>query len=162
MARIYISVGSNINPQHYVREARRLLAEVFGELSLSPVYESEAVGFDGGHFLNLVIGADTDLDVAQVVAQCKRIELEQGRDPQARKFSSRTLDLDLLLYDQCVCTVPVELPRAEIVKNAFVLWPLADLAPETQHPLTGLSFAAMWQAFDKQSQKLWPIDFNWN
>lgn len=162
MARIYISVGSNIEPEKYLRNARTALGAQLGALSLSPVYQSEAVGFEGEHFLNMVIGADTDLDIAALVALFKQIELDNGRKPGAKKFSARTLDLDLLLYGDRVCQTPIELPRAEILHNAFVLWPLTDIAPAEVHPLAGRDYQSLWQAFDKQSQRLWPVAFSWD
>ncbi len=162
MARIYISVGSNIEPAHYLRQANVALTRALGELTLSPVYQSEAVGFEGEHFLNMVIGADTDLAIEELVSLLKQIELDNGRKPGAKKFSARTLDLDLLLYDDVVCSSPIELPRAEILHNAFVLWPLADVAPTRCHPLNGTRFNALWSQFDKPSQRLWPVDFVWD
>ncbi|TVP03685.1 2-amino-4-hydroxy-6-hydroxymethyldihydropteridine diphosphokinase [Shewanella algae] len=161
MAHIYISLGSNIDPEHYLRAAIKELHAAFGELQLSSVYESESVGFKGSNFLNMVVGAHTSLDIAEVVACFKQIELCHGRIPGAKKFAPRTLDLDLLLYDDRVCQQPVVLPRAEILTNAFVLWPLAELAPQTKHPLAQLSYQVLWQEYDKASQKLWPIAFDW-
>ena len=87
--------------------------------------------------------------------------MNHGRLVGAKKFSPRTLDLDLLLYDYVVCETPVTLPRAEIVNNAFVLWPLAELAPELIHPLVDKSYASLWQEYDKESQRLWPVMFEW-
>ena len=81
---------------------------------------------------------------------------------QEKKFCSRTLDLDLLTYDDVVIDTPVRLPREEILYNAFVLWPLAELVPEGIHPTTGKSYAQLWRAFDKQKQRLQPINFTWS
>jgi 2-amino-4-hydroxy-6-hydroxymethyldihydropteridine diphosphokinase len=162
MARIFISLGSNIDAEHHIRAGVAALRREFGDLALSSVFESEAVGFNGRNFLNMVAGADTELSVAQVVGIFKRIEREHGRLPGAKKFSPRTLDLDLLLYDNLVCEAPVTLPRAEITANAFVLWPLAEILPEGLHPLAHISYRELWDGFDKQSQRLWPIDFSWS
>lgn len=159
MPRIYISVGSNINPADNVRCAVRVLREHFDDVEVSPVYESEAVGFSGSNFLNLVVGASTQLDVHAVNALLHQIEDEYGRDRSGPRFSSRTIDLDLLLYDQLVIDEPgLEIPREEIMHNAFVLWPLADIAPDTMHPQLQRTMQELWQDFDKQSQKLWPIE----
>ena len=160
MARIYISIGSNTQRDYHIRCAVKALQQQFGALQLSSVYESEAVGFVGAPFYNLVAAADTLLSVAQCISVFKQIEDDFGRDRSAAKFSGRTLDLDLLTYDDVICQQPVELPRAEITENAFVLWPLAELAPEAIHPLSGQSYAALWQQYPKQ-QKLWPVPFNW-
>lgn len=161
MVSVYISVGSNINRDFNVRGGVKMLAEHFGALTLSSVYESAAVGFSGDPFYNLVVGVQTNLSISDCVSLLKKIEDQFGRVRGAEKFSGRTLDLDLLTYDQVICDLPVQLPRGEITENAFVLWPLAEIAAEQIHPLTGQSYAALWQAYNKP-QKLWPIDFSWS
>ncbi|WP_028774290.1 2-amino-4-hydroxy-6-hydroxymethyldihydropteridine diphosphokinase [Shewanella waksmanii] len=161
MATIYISIGSNIEPHKYVKAALSELTYHLGEIRCSSVYESEAVGFDGSNFLNMVVAAETDKPIEQVVSLFKEIEQLHGRQRGAKKFSPRTIDLDLLLYDHTVTDVPVVLPRAEITYNAFVLWPLAELAPDTVHPVTQKNYQQMWAEFDKSSQHLWPIEFDW-
>lgn len=158
MADIYISVGSNNNREHHLRMAVQELQQQFGTLQLSSVYESDAVGFRGEPFYNMVIGASTDLAIADCVAVFKTIEDRHGRVRDGEKFCGRTLDLDLLTYDQCVCQQPIELPRGEITENAFVLWPLAEIAPTVIHPLTGQSYAALWQQYQKP-QKIWLVPF---
>jgi 2-amino-4-hydroxy-6-hydroxymethyldihydropteridine diphosphokinase len=161
MARIYISIGSNIERIRYIRAARAELTRYFHQVKCSSVYESEAVGFVGDPFYNLVATAETDKTVDEVVQILKLIEANHGRRQSAKKFSSRTLDLDLLLYDERVQTSGVRLPRDEIVHNAFVLWPLAELAPQRVHPLTGQTYLQMWDQFDKQKQRLWVVHFDW-
>ncbi len=162
MARIYISIGSNIEAERYFNSALEAIHRYFSNVVLSSVFESEAVGFNGSNFLNMVVAADTELDIAQVVALFKRIELDNGREVGAKKFAPRTLDLDLLLFDDCVTETPIELPRAEITKNAFVLWPLAEIAPELQHPVVQKNYQTLWEQYDKTQQKLWPIEFHWS
>ncbi|HEB66610.1 MAG TPA: 2-amino-4-hydroxy-6-hydroxymethyldihydropteridine diphosphokinase [Gammaproteobacteria bacterium] len=164
MARIYISLGSNIDAENHLRRGVAALREHFGELILSPVYESEAVGFSGDNFLNLVAGLDTDKPVQDVVDILHRIEDENGRVRSGPRFSARTLDLDLLLYDDRVQSPDPgpELPRDEILKNAFVLWPLAEIAPELRHPVVGRTMGELWAAFDKTSQPIWPVPFDWS
>ncbi|GIU44298.1 2-amino-4-hydroxy-6-hydroxymethyldihydropteridine diphosphokinase [Shewanella algidipiscicola] len=161
MARIFISIGSNIDAEHYFNVALKALTDHFSNLCLSSVFESEAVGFKGSNFLNMVVAGDTPLSVAQVVALFKRIEQDNGRSLGAKKYSPRTLDLDLLLYDDWVGQIPVELPRAEITTNAFVLWPLAEIAPTLLHPVEQQTYQTLWDNFDKSQQKLWPIEFHW-
>ena len=125
MATIYISLGSNINREYHVKKGLKALATTFDQpfeqLILSSLYESEAVGFSGSAFYNMVIGIHTTLSVEQVTIKLRDIEIEYGRELNARKFSPRTLDLDLLLYDDLITDVPAQLPRDEIDKNAFVL-----------------------------------------
>lgn len=161
MARVYISIGSNIQRHYHIQAAVTALQHHFGNLLLSSVYESEAVGFSGDAFYNMVVAADTALSIADCVAVFKQIEDQYGRDRHAVKFSNRTLDLDLLTYDDVICQQPVQLPRAEITENAFVLKPLAEIAPQELHPLTQQSYAMLWQQYSKQ-QKLWPVPFNWS
>jgi len=163
VARIYISLGSNIDAETHLRRGVAALQEHFGNVVLSPVYESEAVGFSGDNFLNLVAGLDTDLPVPAVVDILHRIEDENGRVRSGPRFSARTLDLDLLLYDDCVQGPEPgpELPRDEILKNAFVLWPLAEIAPDLRHPVVGRTMGELWAAFDKTSQPIWPVPFSW-
>ena len=163
MARVYISLGSNIDAPRHLRAGVNALRERFGELALSSVYESEAVGFAGDNFLNLVAGFETDLSIAEVADLLHRIEDANGRVRSGPRFSARTLDLDLLLYDDVVQGPDPgpELPRDEILKNAFVLWPLAEIAPALRHPVAARSMAELWADFDKQAQRIWPIPFTW-
>ena len=159
MARIYISIGSNINPAENVQQAVKVLREYFSDIQVSPVYESEAVGFEGSNFLNLVVGAITELGVYEANQLLHKIEDEYGRDRSGPRFSSRTIDLDLLLYDDMVVKeADLDIPREEITHNAFVLWPLADIAPDVVHPEKQQTIKSLWDAFDKQSQALWPIE----
>jgi len=160
MAKIYISIGSNIDTEKNIRLAVHALEEHYGKLILSSVYESESVGFDGGNFLNLVAGLKTEEDVHTVVATLRKIEDENGRDRSSPRFSPRTVDLDLLLYDDLILHEDdLELPRDEITKNAFVLLPLDEIASQLIHPVSGKTMCDHWLSFDKDSQKLWIIDF---
>ncbi|MDF2180064.1 2-amino-4-hydroxy-6-hydroxymethyldihydropteridine diphosphokinase [Aliiglaciecola sp. CAU 1673] len=161
MAQIFISLGSNIEREQHTRAGLDALHIHFGPLTLSRLYESEAVGFNGRPFYNMVIAAHTHCSVEEVVALLKGIEQANGRQPSAKKFAPRTLDLDLLLYDEICCEQPVALPRGEILENAFVLWPLAEIAPQLKHPVVNQSYHSLWQAYNKESQKLWPLSFEW-
>ena len=161
MATIYISLGSNIEREHHIRAGLDALHRLYGPLQVSRVFESEAVGFAGNPFYNLVVAADTDHSLPHVARTLRELEFAHGRAVDAKKFAPRTLDLDLLLYDDLICDQPVNLPRAEIITNAFVLWPLAELAPERRHPLTQARYGDLWAAYDKQSQRLQPVDFEW-
>lgn len=161
MAQVLLSLGSNIDRYRHLSAALDALQKLFGELLISPVYESEAVGFDGDHFLNLVVAVRTDLAVGELSAALKAIEDCNGRQRSGPKFSARTLDIDILTYDDAVgCIDGVDLPRDEITRNAFVLKPMADIVPEEVHPLEKCSYRIMWQAYD-EPQKLWPVNFNW-
>lgn len=162
MARVYLSLGTNIDREKHICAALDALNRAFGALTLSSVYESEAVGFEGDAFLNMVVGVDTDWPVGQLLGFLREIEDANGRDRSGARFSARTLDIDILTYDQQVGVIDrVELPRDEILGNAFVLWPLAEIAPDEEHPVKKQRYAALWQAFDKSSQALWPVSFEW-
>ncbi|MDH5517910.1 MAG: 2-amino-4-hydroxy-6-hydroxymethyldihydropteridine diphosphokinase [Gammaproteobacteria bacterium] len=162
MSKVYISVGSNIDKAASIRKGVEDMRQVFGELELSSVYQSEAVGFKGDDFYNLVAAFETEKDVLTVSRLLHQIEDKNGRDRSGPRFSSRTLDLDLLVYDELVSQQNgLDVPRGEILKNAFVLWPLAEIAPQLSHPVTGKSYAEHWQVFDKTKEKLYPIDFDW-
>jgi 2-amino-4-hydroxy-6-hydroxymethyldihydropteridine diphosphokinase len=145
MPRVWISIGSNVERERHVPAALRQLAEQFGELVVSPVYEAQAVGFDGAPFFNLVVGVDTDRPAEDLHAMMRVIEDRQGRVRSGASYSPRTLDLDVLSYgDQVTDAGGKHLPRGEITRYAFVLAPLADVAPQERHPELGRSYAELW------------------
>ena len=160
MAQIYISLGSNINKAHYMRCALIALKQHFNDLVHSSVFESEAVGFAGNNFYNSVVGATTDMPLADVCSLLKQIERNNGRTANDKKFSPRTLDLDLLFYDDVICDSPAQLPRDEITKNAFVLQPLAEVAPHFYHPVAQQTIADLWREYNNPQQKLWKVEFS--
>jgi len=161
MAWVYISLGSNIDREALTRSGVSALRQHYGELVLSSVYESEAVGFDGENFYNMVIALQTDEDVHQVAQTLRQIEDEHGRDRTGSRFSSRTLDLDLLLYDNLIIDEEkLQIPRDEILQRAFVLWPMAEVAANLVHPQLHKTYGELWDAFDKDSEKLEPIEFD--
>lgn len=161
MAKVLLSLGSNEDREFHIISCLDALNSHFTILALSSVYESESVGFAGEPFYNMVVEIETDLELSALNESLKKIEDENGRRRDVPRFSGRTLDVDILLYDDLVGMVAgIELPREEITQNAFVLLPLAEIAPEGIHPVRQQSFAALWQSYDK-AQKLWPIDFTW-
>lgn len=150
----YISIGSNIDKEQHIPASLIALEHLFGTLTQSSIYQSEAVGFIGDSFHNLVIGFDSDLDVKNVAKHLRQIELDNGRTRDSQKFSARTLDLDLILYgDLIISDGRLQIPRDEIERYAFVLEPLAEIAPNEKHPITGKTYAELWQAFDKSQVK---------
>ncbi len=164
MARAFVSIGSNIDKERHIRAALAALRARFGNLTVSPVYESEAVGFDGENFYNLVVSFETTEPPRAIADALRAIESAHGRVREAdRKFGPRTLDLDLILYGDAIVDEPgLRLPREEIATHAFVLRPLADIAPRAKHPLTGVTFARMWAELKAPDQKLWPVPFDSN
>ena len=159
---IYISVGSNVDKEKHTKAGLQGMYQAFGELTLSSVYESESVGFAGNNFYNLVVKASTSLSIAEVCRVLKKIEQDNKRQRGEQKFAPRTLDLDLLLYDHQKTTKPITLPRPEVLYNAFVLKPLAEIAANEVHPEVKTSYANLWQTYDKSQQKLWAIKFDWS
>ncbi|MBB3191274.1 2-amino-4-hydroxy-6-hydroxymethyldihydropteridine diphosphokinase [Halomonas cerina] len=163
MATVSVSIGSNIERDRHVHRGLDALAETFGRLAISRVYESEPVGFrDGRNFYNLVVVFESDWRVGELQAWCKRLEFANGRRQDSRKYSPRTLDLDLLTVGSLTGKHDgVSLPRDEILHHAFVLQPLVELLPDTPHPLTGRPYRDHWAEFDTAGQRLWPIGFVW-
>ncbi|MET0051496.1 MAG: 2-amino-4-hydroxy-6-hydroxymethyldihydropteridine diphosphokinase [Candidatus Thiodiazotropha sp.] len=156
--RVWLSLGSNIEPHRHIPLALKDLEREFGTLVVSPVYESEAVGFSGDNFLNLVVGLMTGLPAGDLTERLRGIETRHGRKRDAKGFNSRTLDIDLLTYaDQIIDTETLELPRGEILEYAFVLLPLADVAGDEVHPVSGLTYRELWDGFDGSAQNLWQV-----
>lgn len=146
MTRVYLSLGSNIEPEKHLSAALGELRERFGDIEISPAYRFAAVGFDGPDFVNLAVGLDTDLDPVALNDWLHALEDRNGRRRDRPRFSSRTLDVDIVLYGERVLKGPgtLEIPRAEL-KHAFVLQPLADIAADVTHPVSGLSIAQSWR-----------------
>ncbi|MDP1666364.1 MAG: 2-amino-4-hydroxy-6-hydroxymethyldihydropteridine diphosphokinase [Methylobacter sp.] len=162
MTRGYISIGSNINKDEHIPASLRALEQAFGELTVSSTYESESVGFTGDVFYNLVVGFDSDLEVKAVAKQLRQIELDNGRTRDSRKFAARTLDLDLILYgDLIVNDGRLQIPRDEIEHYAFVLEPLAEIASSLQHPVSHISYAELWDQFDKTDLRQKRVTPSW-
>ena len=158
----YISIGSNIDKDKHIPASLRALEQLFGKLTISSVYDTEPVGFTGDAFYNLVVGFDSELGVKEVAKQLRQIELDKGRTRDSQKFSARTLDLDLLLYgDLIVNDGRLQLPRDEIEHYAFVLEPLAEVAPTLKHPISGQSYGELWEKFDKTHLKQKRVTPDW-
>jgi 2-amino-4-hydroxy-6-hydroxymethyldihydropteridine diphosphokinase len=148
MPRVWVSVGSNIDREHHIRAALADLHLAFGDLTVSPLYETEAVGFEGDAFYNLVVGFDTELMPGALHRAMRAIEAHHGRERSGEKFASRTLDLDLLTYgDRVTDEGGKALPRDEILRYAFVLAPLVDVAADEVHPRLGKTYRYLWEQF---------------
>ena len=152
MARVYLSLGSNVEPRRHLSAALGELRERFGALAVSPAYRTKSVGFDGADFVNLAVGLDTDLSPAELNDWLHALEDRQGRRRDVPRFSDRTLDLDIVFYDRLVTEGPghLQIPRDEL-KHAFVLRPIADIAPQFVHPVTGRTMAELWAAFPAET-----------
>lgn len=152
-------MGSNQQPRKHVAMALDALNALFSPLELSPVYESIAVGLEGDNFFNLVVGFDTELSLIELDERLDQIEQDCGRKRGGERFTSRTMDLDLLLYGDMVRHDDKwDIPRGEIKSYAFVLKPLADLAPDLLHPELGVSFSRLWEQGNFSDQNLWVVE----
>jgi 2-amino-4-hydroxy-6-hydroxymethyldihydropteridine diphosphokinase len=155
MARVYLSLGSNQEPHRYLRAALDELQRQFGPLDISPAYRSAAVGFEGTDFINLAVGMDTELAPAALNDWLHALEDRHGRRRDVPRYSDRTLDVDIVLYDDLVTQGPghLDIPRKEL-KHAFVLKPIADIAPMLRHPVDGRTMAELWAAFPADREPL--------
>jgi 2-amino-4-hydroxy-6-hydroxymethyldihydropteridine diphosphokinase len=152
---VYVSAGSNVAPEENLRLACRELRNRFGSIDVSSIYRNPPVGFSGDDFLNLVLRFRTNEPPAAIIAELERLHALAGRVRGSARFAPRTLDLDLLLYGSAVIPeAPVRVPREDIGKYGFVLGPLAELAPELRHPVSGETMAWMWASFDKDQHPM--------
>ncbi len=154
-ARVFLGLGSNVSPEENLALGVRELRWRYGLLDLSSVYRSRAVGFPADDFLNMVVGLDTGEGIAEIREQIERIHELAGRKRGAGRFTSRPLDIDLLLYDDEIVRSPTcTLPRPDVLKYGFVLRPLAEIAPELVHPVTGRKIREHWQDFPADTQPM--------
>ncbi|ASW80077.1 2-amino-4-hydroxy-6-hydroxymethyldihydropteridine diphosphokinase [Vibrio anguillarum] len=163
MTTVYVGVGSNIERRKHIEVAIEELSTIGNHLQISTIYECASVGFNSAAFYNLVVVLETRLSLSDFVAQLRAIESRWGRDPQAKKFQDRTLDLDIILFGEDISAQDPELPRSDIFKYPFVIQPLYDLSPERIVPNDGRSVRQIWQqAINLESLtpvKLW-FDIN--
>jgi len=154
----YVAAGSNVRPRACLREALRLLARDFPRLEVSQAYANPAVGFAGDDFVNLVVKFAADLPTEALIERLKSVERMCGREPGAPKWGPRTLDLDLLLHGDAVGRIAGKaLPHPDLLTRAWVLGPLAGLAPALEHPVTGERMDALWSRFDRHAHPLKPV-----
>jgi len=155
MAIIYLGLGSNISPEDNLRIGILELRRRYGDLQISSVYKSAAFGFDGDDFLNVVVMLRSEKSAHSICEEIELIHNLAGREGHSRKWEARSLDIDLLLYnDLVVVDRPVRVPRCDILQYSFVLRPLAEMAPDLVHPVTGDTMLSHWQEFDAASHPL--------
>jgi 2-amino-4-hydroxy-6-hydroxymethyldihydropteridine diphosphokinase len=155
MPEVFVAAGSNVEPERHLAAAAAELEHAFGPVRFSPWYRNKAVGFQGDDFINFVVGFTTELPVGEVVARLRAIETRCGRPRDAPKWAPRTMDLDILLYGDLVCDEPrLRLPRPDLLKRPYMLGPLADIAPQLQHPTAGATIAELWSRFDRAAHPL--------
>jgi 2-amino-4-hydroxy-6-hydroxymethyldihydropteridine diphosphokinase len=154
----YIAAGSNVEPERNLARAVSALAREFPGARFSPWYRNRALGFAGADFINLVAGFDTALPVREVLARLHAIELACGRARTAPRWAPRTMDLDVLLYGDLVCDEPdLRLPRPDLLRRAYMLGPLAALAPQVVHPTAQRTIGELWRCFDQAAHPLEPV-----
>jgi len=152
---VYLAAGSNVDPERHMRQAVAELGREFPGVRFSSWYRNRAVGFDGDDFINLVAGFGTALPVHGVVERLHAIEERCGRGRDAPRWAPRSMDLDVLLYGDLVCEEPgLRLPRPDLLKRAYMLGPLAELAPEVMHPTARLTIGELWRRFDRDAHAL--------
>ena len=155
MAIVYLGLGSNMRPERNLEMAVKNLRSRFGDIVLSSVYQSKALGFDGDDFLNLVAQIETELQPVEVVEVLEEIHDLSGRERGCAKFVARPLDIDLLLYDRLIDqSPPVRVPRSDVLEYSFVLVPLAEIAADYVHPQTGHNISDHLAEFDESAHPL--------
>src|ERR1700749_2750310 len=155
MGRSYLSLGSNIDAGRWLTAAVKELRGRFGLLVVSPVYRSAAGGFDGPDFLNLAVSLESDLAPEALNDWLHALEDRHGRVRGGKRYASRTLDVDIVFYDDLVLSGEghLQIPRGEL-RHAFVLKPMADIAPDLRHPVLGRPMAELWAAFPVEREPL--------
>jgi 2-amino-4-hydroxy-6-hydroxymethyldihydropteridine diphosphokinase len=160
----FVSLGSNLGDRSaQLARALRRMAELPGTsvTGLSPVFETDAVGpGPQGPHLNAVVRMVTAIEPRALLAALHRIEDEAGRSRGSVRWAARSLDLDLLLYGERVIDEPdLVLPHPRIAERAFVLEPLAALAPDRRHPTLGVPFARLAERVrDTRAVRAWRGD----
>ena len=159
MPTVYVAVGSNVEPERNLALGIRELRREFPDVRFSPWYRNRAVGFEGADFINLVAVFTTALPIDAVLARLHAIETLCGRPRDAPRWAPRSMDLDVLLYDELICDEPhLKLPRPDLLKRAFMLGPLAVLAPELVHPTEKLTIGELWRRFDRAAHPLVEVE----
>lgn len=159
MSIAYLGLGSNVDAPTNIDSGISALREAFGEVALSPAYRAPAIGFTGRDFINLVACIETEMEPLELKRFLHALEDRHGRRRNVPKFSDRTLDIDILLYDDLYLLSPeLEIPRSEILSAAHVLKPLADLAPELLHPVCRRTIGELWREFPGQDTDLTLIE----
>jgi len=156
MARAFVSVGSNIEPAENTERAVRLLGRKEHIVGISTVYLTEAEGRPGQpQYYNCVVEIETDLPPVMLKhGVLKRIENELGRTQNEDKYAPRTIDLDLILYNDLVAaTEDLTLPDPDIVRRPFLAIPLQELAPGLVLPGSGLRIDEVASAMKRQNMK---------
>ena len=157
-AQVYLDIGSNIDRKHNIRSCIKQLKLEFQNIVFSRAYESDAEGFEGDPFINLSASLQTDKSYQEMSRYLKQLETDHARQRTGVKFSARTLDVDILFYDDLVLQPDIDLPRAEVLKYSFVLFPLAEIAADYIHPELGVTIGELSKQSKLNRDKLREID----
>jgi 2-amino-4-hydroxy-6-hydroxymethyldihydropteridine diphosphokinase len=159
MPQVFVAAGSNVDPIVHLRQALDELVKSYAPLEISPAYRNKAVGFAGDDFINMVVGFMTGDSIHQVRRNLQEVEKRCGRPAHSPKWAPRTMDLDILLYDQLISDVPgLILPRPDLVRRAYMLKPMVDIAPEVMHPTLHKSMRELWEAFDRDGHEMRQVE----
>ena len=152
---VFIAAGSNVEPERHLALAARELKKAFPAIRFSPWYRNRAAGFTGDDFINFAAGFTTGMAVHEVLSKLRDIEVRCGRSRNEPKTKSPPLDLDLLLYGDLICDESgLTLPRPELLERAYLLGPLADIAPEVMHPIAATTIGELWKQFGRAAHPL--------
>jgi len=157
---VFLSLGSNIDPEENLKYACGELKKSFGNIQISSVYRNKPIGFEGNDFLNMVVKVKSTFNPNEMLGFIRGLEAATGRDIGIGAFDSRTLDIDMLLFGSLVhLEKPFKIPRNDIELYSFVLCPLAEIEPDGIHPITGKTFKDLWESFDQAEHPLSKASF---
>jgi len=159
---VFVAAGSNVEPLAMLRRALDELRRHYPGLRCSRAYRNRALGFEGEDFVNLVLGFETDDGPREVLGRLQQAEAACGRARSDPKWAPRAMDLDILLHGDLVCDEPgLTLPRPDLVRRAYMLGPMAELAPGVVHPVLGATMGELWSAFDRDAHLMQPVEAGW-
>lgn len=168
MVWVTLGLGSSVDPENQLKACLDELLLTFQDLALSSVFESAPIGFSGDNFLNMVVGFETDMPLETLSPLLKSIEDKIGIDRSKGRLSPRKIDIDLLTYHfHAGNFAGRQLPRPDILENAYILWPLSQVSANKKHPGLKQTYKSLWKNYyaekrDEAQQQLWPIDFKWH
>ncbi|MBV8144544.1 MAG: 2-amino-4-hydroxy-6-hydroxymethyldihydropteridine diphosphokinase [Gammaproteobacteria bacterium] len=158
MPEVYVAAGSSVAPERALACAVAELQREFPGTRYSSWYRNAPADAVGPPYINLVAGFGTVLAPREVQARLRSIERRCGRVRSPAAAGARApppLDLDLLMYGDLVCVEPgLTLPRPELLTRAYILGPLAELAPQVMHPTARRSIGELWRGFDQAAHPL--------
>lgn len=158
MIQVFVDIGSNIDREQNICACIKQLRADFPDVQFSKPYESKSEGFEGDDFINISAAFNTALSFSELLAYLKTLEAKQKRTRDGFKFASRTLDVDILLFGDEILKPDRDVPRAEIVKYPFVLFPLAEIASNVKHPELNKTIGEIAADSTLDRSKVWPVE----